>query len=56
MTQITDAAFTEYRADPGTIADMRQRFAQWRRGLLSASPGSTTGTYGALRFRTPATL
>ena len=28
LTQITDAAFAEYRTDPGTIADMRHRFAQ----------------------------
>src|SRR5580700_7327348 len=26
LTQITDAAFAEYRADPGMIADMRHRF------------------------------
>jgi hypothetical protein len=38
LTQITDAAFTEYRADPGMIADMRHRFAQWRRELLEADP------------------
>jgi hypothetical protein len=36
LTQITDAAFAEYRADPGMVADMRHRFAQWRRELLSA--------------------
>src|ERR1700722_14852657 len=36
LTQITDAAFAEYRADPGMIADMRHRFAQWRRELLEA--------------------
>jgi hypothetical protein len=36
LTQITDAAFAEYRTDPGTIADMRHRFAQWRRELLEA--------------------
>jgi hypothetical protein len=36
LTQITDAAFAEYRADPGMIADMRHRFAQWRRELLKA--------------------
>jgi hypothetical protein len=39
LTQITDAAFAEYRTDPGTIADMRRRFAQWRRELLAADPG-----------------
>ena len=33
LTQITDAAFAEYRTDPGTIADMRHRFAQWRQEL-----------------------
>jgi hypothetical protein len=36
LTQITDAAFAEYRADPGMTADMRHRFAQWRRELLEA--------------------
>jgi hypothetical protein len=36
LTQITDAAFAEYRADPGMVADMRHRFAQWRRDLLAA--------------------
>ena len=39
LTQITDAAFAEYRADPVMIADMRHRFAQWRRDLLAAEPG-----------------
>jgi hypothetical protein len=39
LTQITDAAFAEYRTDPGMIADMRHRFAQWRRELLAADPG-----------------
>lgn len=39
LTQITDAAFAEYRADPGLVADMRHRFAQWRRELLAANPG-----------------
>jgi hypothetical protein len=38
LTQITDAAFVEYRVDPGTVADMRHRFAQWRRELLAADP------------------
>jgi hypothetical protein len=38
LTQITDSAFAEYRTDPGTIADMRHRFAQWRRELLPAEP------------------
>jgi hypothetical protein len=36
LTQITDAAFAEYRTDPGTISDMRHRLAQWRRELLEA--------------------
>ena len=36
LTQITDAAFGEYRTDPAMIADMRHRFAQWRRELLAA--------------------
>jgi hypothetical protein len=35
LVQITDAAFAEYRTDPGTITDMRHRFAQWRRDLLA---------------------
>ena len=39
LTQIIDAAFAEYRADPDMIADMRHRFAQWRRELLAADPG-----------------
>jgi hypothetical protein len=39
LTQITDAAFAEYRPDPGTLAGMRHRFAEWRRGLLAASRG-----------------
>jgi hypothetical protein len=38
LTQITDAAFAEYRTDPGMIAEMRHRFAQWRRELLEARP------------------
>jgi hypothetical protein len=38
LTQITDAAFAEYRVDPATIADMRHRFAQWRRELLATEP------------------
>src|ERR1700685_1712001 len=33
-----DAACAEYRADPAMIADMRHRFAQWRRELLAAEP------------------
>jgi hypothetical protein len=36
LTQITDTAFAEYRADPDMVADMRHRFAQWRRELLAA--------------------
>ncbi len=36
LTQITDAAFAEYHTDPGTITDMRHRFAEWRRELLAA--------------------
>jgi len=35
LTQITDAAFAEYPTDPGAIADMRHRFAQWRQALLA---------------------
>jgi hypothetical protein len=38
LTQITDAAFAEYRIDPGIIADMRHRFAQWRCELLATDP------------------
>jgi hypothetical protein len=30
LTQITGTAFTEYRAEPSTITDMRHPFAQWR--------------------------
>lgn len=37
LTQITDAAFAEYHADPGMVVEMRHRFAQWRRELLAAS-------------------
>jgi hypothetical protein len=36
LTQITGAAFAEYRAEPGMIVDMRHRFAQWRQELLTA--------------------
>jgi Nucleotidyl transferase AbiEii toxin, Type IV TA system len=36
LTQITDAAFAEYRANPDTIIAMRHRFAQWRQELLAA--------------------
>jgi hypothetical protein len=36
LTQITDTAFAEYRADPDMVADMRHRFAQWRQELLAA--------------------
>jgi hypothetical protein len=35
LTQITDAAFAEYRTDPRLIAGMRHRFAQWRQDLLA---------------------
>ena len=38
LSQITDAAFAEYNTDPGMIADMRHRFAQWRHELLAADP------------------
>jgi len=38
LTQITDAAFAEYRTDPRVIAGMRHRFAQWRQDLLGAEP------------------
>jgi hypothetical protein len=36
LTQITDAAFAEYRAAPGMISELRHRFTQWRRELLAA--------------------
>jgi hypothetical protein len=36
LTQITDAAFAEYNVEPGMVADMRHRFAQWRQELLTA--------------------
>lgn len=35
LTQITDAAFAEYRVPPDTIAKMRHRFADWRQQLLA---------------------
>ena len=38
LSQITDAAFTEYATDPAMIADMRHYFAQWRRHLLGGEP------------------
>jgi hypothetical protein len=38
LPQITDAAFAEYHTDPGMIADMRHRYAQWRRELLATDP------------------
>jgi hypothetical protein len=37
LTQITDAAFAEYRVPPDTIAKMRHRFAEWRQQLLAES-------------------
>jgi len=36
LTQITDTAFAEYRADRASVADMRHRFAQWRSELIAA--------------------
>jgi hypothetical protein len=36
LTQITDTAFAEYRADPASVAHMRHRFAQWRSELIAA--------------------
>ena len=38
LTQITDAAFTEYGTDPDAIAEMRHRFAEWRRQLIEKRP------------------
>jgi len=34
LTQVTDAAFAEYGTDAHAIADMRRRFAEWRRILV----------------------
>lgn len=36
LTQITDAAVAEYRAEPGMLTDMRHRFATWRQELPGA--------------------
>jgi len=36
LTQITDTAFAEYRADPGMVADMRAPVRPMRRELLAA--------------------
>ncbi|WP_239334460.1 nucleotidyl transferase AbiEii/AbiGii toxin family protein [Frankia sp. CiP3] len=38
LTQITDTAFAEYKADPGSVAEMRRRFADWRAQLLADTP------------------
>jgi hypothetical protein len=38
LTQITDAAFAEYRTDPAMVTGMRHRFAEWRHELV-ADPG-----------------
>jgi hypothetical protein len=35
LTQITDAAFAEYRVPADSVTHMRHRFADWRRQLLS---------------------
>jgi hypothetical protein len=35
LTQITDAAFTDYRVPPDSVTEMRHRFADWRQQLLS---------------------
>lgn len=35
LTQITDAAFAEYKIDPSDITRMRRRFADWRQQLLN---------------------
>jgi hypothetical protein len=35
LTQITDAAFAEYRVPPDSIAAIRRRFAGWRQQLLA---------------------
>ena len=40
LTLITDAAFAEYGTDPRAIADMRRRFAEWRRQLIEKRASS----------------
>jgi hypothetical protein len=40
LTQVTDAAFAEYGTDAHAIADMRRRFAEWRRILIDKHTGS----------------
>jgi Nucleotidyl transferase AbiEii toxin, Type IV TA system len=35
LTQITDAAFAEYRVSRDTVAKMRHRFSDWRQQLLA---------------------
>ena len=40
LTQITDTAFAEYGTDAHAIANMRRRFAEWRRVLIDKrTPG-----------------
>lgn len=36
LTQLTDAAFSEYRIRAGDITGLRHRFAAWRDNLLSS--------------------
>jgi hypothetical protein len=36
---MTDAVFAEYQVDLSVIADMRHRFAEWRRDLVAAALG-----------------
>jgi hypothetical protein len=39
LTQITDAAFAEYRVPLASITEMRHRFADWRQQLLAQGQG-----------------
>jgi hypothetical protein len=38
LTQITDTAFAEYDFKPDAVAELRRRFAEWRRLLLADQP------------------
>lgn len=42
LPRYPDRRFTAYGADATQIADMRQRFAQWREQLLKGNAGSAT--------------
>jgi hypothetical protein len=41
LTQITDAAFAEYRVPSDSVTQMRHRFADWRQKLLSGESKPT---------------